>query len=250
MRFLDKVIIITGGSSGIGAATAQLLAKEGALVFVLDIQPPIFDNLNNIFFHQCDVSKVDEIKSAVESITAKQEKIDYLFTNAGVHFIGSIEETNTEDLNRLIDINFKGTFCVIKEVLPSMKHYHEGSIVVMGSDQVLIGKCGNAVYGTTKAAVAQLVKNVALDYSAFNIRINCVCPGTIDTPLTRNAIKHRANVTQMDPNDILKTLESKIPLGRIGKADEVAKVVAFLLSEDASYITGSAIMIDGGITAQ
>lgn len=251
MRFKNKVAVITGGSSGIGASSAIAFAKEGASVYVLDNKTPSFlDCQENIYYIHCDVSDFDSNKNAILKIQEKQNQIDYLFANAGQHTFGNIEETSLDEFERILSINFKGIFYVLKCVLPIMREQNSGSIVLMGSDQSLVGKGKSAIYGATKGAIAQLAKSCAIDYSPFNIRINCVCPGTIETPLFENAIEKYVNKYGGESKQIYEAMENAQPIKRLGKPEEVANLVLFLSSGEASFITGALISVDGGYTAQ
>jgi len=245
MKFSNKTIIITGGARGIGAATAKLFAEEGAQVFVLDIQSLEYESSNIKLIH-CDVSKPEQVASAIQSIS----KVDYLFCNAGIHLFADIEETKLTDLNQIVSTNLLGTIYCLQNVLPIMKQQNAGSIVLMGSDQAFIAKEQCAIYGTTKAAIAQLAKSTALDYARYNIRVNCVCPGTIDTKMYWNVIDQFVERTGFTKQEVIAMILSRLPLRRVGQPEEVAHVVSFLCSDESSFMTGALISADGGYTAQ
>lgn len=242
-------VIITGSSSGIGLAAAKLFSSHGHAVFGLDIEKPK-QTFKNFFHFHCDVTNSKEIKNIVDEIAKKQKTIDALVNNAGVHFSANIENTSDEDFTRVLNINFAGCFFAIRSVLPYMKNQKQSSIVLVGSEQALVGKKNSAIYGATKGAMAQLTKSTALDYAKYNIRVNCVCPGTIDTPLYRNAIEKYSKKSGVDLTTIEAEEASLQPLGRIGKPEEVADLIYFLASEKAKFITGAAYTIDGGYTAK
>lgn len=176
--------------------------------------------------------------------------LDFLFANAGVHLFAGIEETSDEDFDRVTGINIAGVFYSLKYVLPIMRKQGKGSVVLMGSDQSRVGKGQSAVYGLTKGAIGQLTKSTAIDYAPYGIRVNCICPGTIDTPLLHKAVDRYASLNNADPVTVLASLNNMQPLGRIGRPEEIAEVVAFLLSDEASFMTGSLVAADGGFVAQ
>lgn len=247
MRFLNKVAIVTGGTTGIGKETISQLSQEGARVYNFDItqsQP------NHGRFIECDVGDYAQVQQAISRVLEKEENIDMLFANAGVHLFANIEETSLEEFDRVIDTNFKGVFYLLKEVLPIMKVQKKGRILLMGSDQSFIGKGKSAVYGMTKGAVAQLTKSTAIDYAEFNININCICPGTINTPLLDGAVDRFKSLTGIEGEEIMQMLESAQPIKRIAEPSEIARVACFLLSEENSFMTGSLVPVDGGYTCQ
>lgn len=247
MHWQNTVTIITGASSGIGKATLELLRKEGSLVYNLDKTPPA---MHDPYFIECDVSNKESVAQAVEAIYEKEQRIDFLFTNAGRHLVANIEDTSYEQLESLVGINLLGTFYLLKTVLPIMRQQQKGSIVLMGSDQSFVGKGSSAAYGMTKGAIAQLAKSTAIDYAPHNIRVNCICPGTIQTPLLDIAVKQFAHKSAMPASEIYTSLNMAQPFGRIGQPEEIAKTVRFLLSDDSSFITGALIAADGGYTCQ
>ena len=247
MQWQNTVTVITGASSGIGKATLELLRKEGSLVYNLDntssAQP-------DSYFIECDVSNRMNVEQAIKTIFAKEKKIDFLFANAGRHLFANIEDTSYEQLESLLGINLMGTFYLLKTVIPIMKQQQKGNIVLMGSDQAFVGKASSAVYGMTKGAIAQLTKSTAIDYATFNIRVNCICPGTIQTPLLDNAVIQFVNKSGQKAAAVYASLDSAQPLGRVGRPEEIAKTVRFLFSDDSSFITGALIAADGGYTCQ
>ena len=248
MDWTNKMAIITGASSGIGKATKELLRKEGCKVYNLDINMPP-EELPGYFIH-CDVSKRQQIKNAVDDVYNKEKKIDFLFANAGVHLFANMEETSDKEFDHVTAINIRGSFYTVKYVLPYMKAMQKGSIVFMGSDQSFTGKAQSSVYGLTKGAIAQLTKSTAIDYAAYNIRVNCICPGTINTPLLDKAVTRFSSLNGTDKNEVYKSLNTIQLLGRIGRPEEIAAVVAFLLSDENSFMTGSLVSVDGGFTCQ
>ncbi|WP_138990781.1 SDR family NAD(P)-dependent oxidoreductase [Larkinella sp. C7] len=249
MKFKGKVVVITGATTGIGKATREHLAREGGIVYNLDIQKPTDDDTPGEFI-PCDVRNKQEIKDGLAAVVAKENRIDMLFANAGIHLFATMEQTSDDELDNLININIKGTFHTVREVLPYMKAQRKGSIVLMGSDQTFTGKASSSVYGLTKGAIGQLTKSTAIDYAPFNIRVNCICPGTIDTPLLHKAVTHFSSINSVGEAGVYESLNTIQPLGRIGQPEEIAAVVAFLLSDDNSFMTGSLVSADGGYVCQ
>lgn len=248
--FQDKTIIITGGSSGIGAATVALFSDAGAKVFVLDKKKLANVTSQSIYYLKCDVSNADEVKSAINTILQKNSRIDYLFCNAGVHLFANIEESSKDDMQKVIATNLMGTIYCLQQVLPSMKQQRYGAIVLMASDQAFIAKEQCAIYGASKAAIAQLAKSTALDYAQYGIRVNCVCPGTIDTPMYQTILDQFKQKTGLPLTALQEQVAEKLPLKRVGKPEEVAQVVSFLCSAAAAFMTGALVNVDGGYTLQ
>ena len=241
---MKKVCIITGGSSGIGLSMATLFNLNNYHVFNLDLTPSPVGT-----FHYCDVTDTAQVKSIIEGI-ASTHTIDVLVSNAGVHFSANIENTSEEALDKVFAINVKGAYAAIQSVLPNMKKNNSGSIILISSDQALIAKTNSFAYNLSKHALASMAKTTALDYAAFNIRANAVCPGTIETPLYHKAIDNYCEKSGANKAEIHKEEESLQPLNRLGQPDEVAELVLFLASDKSKFITGSLQVIDGGYTAQ
>jgi NAD(P)-dependent dehydrogenase (short-subunit alcohol dehydrogenase family) len=243
-----NVVIITGAGSGIGKATKVLLREKGHIVYNLDITEDQ-DEVPGYYIY-CDVRKRDEIKAAVKKVFEAEKKIDWAFINAGVHLFDSMENTSDEDFDHVIGVNIYGSFYTAKYVLQYMKESKRGSIVFMGSDQSIIGKPQSSVYGLTKGAIGQLTKSTAIDYAPYNIRVNCICPGTIETPLLDRAVNKFSRLSGTPETDVMESLQTVQPAGRIGKPEEIAAVVAFLLSDENSFMTGSLVSADGGYVCQ
>jgi NAD(P)-dependent dehydrogenase (short-subunit alcohol dehydrogenase family) len=241
---MKKTCIVTGGSSGIGLSIVELFINNDYQVFNLDIQESDLGT-----FCQCDVTNIEQVNSIITDI-AKNNKIDVLISNAGIHFSGNIENTAEADFDKVLSINVKGAYAAIKAVLPSMKAKRNGAIILMASDQALIAKQNSFAYNMSKAALASMAKTTALDYAAFNIRANAVCPGTIETPLYHQAIDKYCQQSGADKTQVHHDEEQLQPLGRLGQPEEVAELVLFLASDKSKFITGSLQVIDGGYTAQ
>lgn len=251
-RFENKVAIVTGGATGIGRATVEKLMDEGAQIFVLDIVSPPYALKNDSRFVYCDIAVISSITKAIDTvITSGIKGIDACFSNAGMHFLGNIEETSEEMFFQVLNTNFTGTFFLMKELLPIMKKQKSGgSIVLMGSDQSFVGKSQSSIYGATKGAIGQLTKSLSIDYASYNIRVNCICPGTIETPLYHNLVDVISKKSDIEKHEIAKGLATSQPIQRLGQPFEVAALVSFLLSSEASFMTGALVSVDGGYVAQ
>jgi NAD(P)-dependent dehydrogenase (short-subunit alcohol dehydrogenase family) len=241
---MKKTCIITGGSSGIGLSIVQLFLKNDYQVFNLDLTESEYG-----IFHPCDVSDVKQVTNIIDNIS-KENTIDVLVSNAGIHFSGNIENTSGADFDKVLNINVKGAYAAVKAVLPNMKANSNGAIILMASDQALIAKQNSFAYNMSKAALASMAKTTALDYAQFNIRANAVCPGTIETPLYHQAIDNYCQRSGADKQQVHAEEAALQPLGRLGQPDEVAQLCYFLAGEHAQFITGSLQVIDGGYTTQ
>jgi len=240
MRLAGKKAIITGAGRGIGRASATLFAGEGAIVYAIDLSfDDVFDDAS-IIPVEMDVTNLLDWQDLVERVVAEQGTIDILFNNAGA--VGSYEGIETiplEDWHSIIDLNLNGVFYGTRAVLPVMKKANRGSMVHTSSMWGYVGATGVAAYTASKAAVRSLSKNVALTYASHNIRSNSLHPGIIGTPMVMAQ-------DQALTNDLI----AKTPLGRLGAPEEVAYAALFLASDEASYITGTELVVDGGSTAQ
>jgi NAD(P)-dependent dehydrogenase (short-subunit alcohol dehydrogenase family) len=243
--FRDKVALVVGGASGMGNAVVRLLGHAGCRAHVFDIKKTA-DGL----FQSCDVRDYSQVRRCVQEVVSRDGRIDLLFVAAGVHLFANIEETSIEEFERVLSTNLKGPFYVLKEVLPVMRKRRYGNVVLMGSDQVFVGKGSSAVYGLSKAALGQLTKSTAIDYAPYNVRVNCICPGTIDTPMLGPSVErfHLASGTPIE--GIYDMLREAQPIQRLGTPEEIGKAVLFMLSDDCPFMTGALVSVDGGYTCQ
>jgi len=253
-RFKGKGVIITGGASGIGKATAERFLEEGAKVAILDVSEKngeaALKELKKKGFTPLiltgDVAKSSDVKKMVSTAKAKLGRIDVLFNNAGILVEGTVEDVTEKDWDRIMAVNVKGVFLMSKEVVPIMLKQRKGAIVNNASCSGLVGDRNAIAYNTSKGAVVLMTKCMALDYAKKNIRVNCVCPGEIDTPMFRQEARSR----KMPVEEYRKELCEYHPIGRLGVPSEVANAVLFLASDQASFITGAAFSVDGGYTCQ
>jgi NAD(P)-dependent dehydrogenase (short-subunit alcohol dehydrogenase family) len=243
--FAGKVGLVVGGASGMGNAVARLLVQEGVRTHVFDIKPTA-DGV----FQACDVRDYDQVRRCVQQVVAEERRIDLLFIAAGIHLFANIEDTTIEEFERVLSINLKGPFYLLKEVLPIMRQQRSGNVVIMGSDQVFIGKGSSAVYGLSKAALGQLTKSTAIDYAQYNVRVNCICPGTIDTPMIAPSVQRFHEKSGMPIEEIYEILRKAQPIQRLGTTEEIGRAVMFMLSDDCAFMTGALVSVDGGYTCQ
>ncbi|WP_414829763.1 SDR family NAD(P)-dependent oxidoreductase [Alteromonas sp. H39] len=249
MSDLARVCVVTGGSVGIGLAVCKKFAQEGYQVVNLDIQTPQ-ERCDTVTHLTCDVTSQTQVQSAIEKIRDQHGRIDALVSNAGIHVSATIEQTDEALLDKVFSINVKGAYFAVRAVLPIMKAQQQGAIVLMSSDQALVGKRHSFAYNLSKASLASMAKTTALDYAPYHIRANAVCPGTIETPLFHNAIDRYVASSGADKQAVVQEEADQQPLGRLGTPEEVAELVYFLASDKAGFITGSLYSIDGGYTAQ
>jgi len=249
MRLQNKVALITGGTSGIGEATALLFAKEGSAVAITgrnetrghEVTARILESGGKAIFIRSDVRKYAECCRAVEETIQSLGPIDILFNNAGVFYAHTTLDCTEEEWDLQIDINLKGTFLMSKAVLPGMIKRGRGVIINNSSGWGIVGGDAAVAYCASKGGVVLLTKAMAADHSKQGIRVNCVCPGDVETPMLPEDARFRG----LKWEDYLAGCANR-PMGRVGTADEIAKAVLFLASDDSSFMTGAALVVDGG----
>jgi NAD(P)-dependent dehydrogenase (short-subunit alcohol dehydrogenase family) len=246
-----KVAIITGAASGIGAETVRLFLEAGANVVAVDRQtPPVAAALVQRFAGQLrglpgDVADETTAKAFTDEALSAFGRIDILVNNAGIAVIKPLHEHTPEEWDRVMNVNVKSIYWGARHVIPVMKRQGGGVILNTGSISSVAGMLGQGAYAPSKGAVVQMTRQMAVEYAADHIRVNAVCPGTVDTPLVRKAAADSG-----DAAAFMKRLGDGHPIGRIAEPVEIAHFFRFLASDDARFITGAVLMIDGGYTAQ
>jgi NAD(P)-dependent dehydrogenase (short-subunit alcohol dehydrogenase family) len=245
----NKVMIVSGGASGLGLAAAEKFAKNGYNIVLIDINEEKGKQAEqkikalgvDAVFCKCDISNNDQVKAAAKTTKDRFGRADVLINNAGLEVRGSILQCDEDDWTRLYDINLKGIYYMSKAFAPMMLEQGKGAIVNTGSILGYRTVGERAAYSSSKGAIDTLTRSMAFDLAQNNIRVNCVVPGAIDTPLLRGSINDSP-----DPAGTEAFLNSKSVLGRMGTSAEVANVMYFLASDEASFVTGAAYFVDGG----
>lgn len=253
MKLIDKVALITGGNSGIGKATAILFAKEGARVCLTGRNETrckkVIEEINEgggqAIYVIADVRSSDECQRTVETTMKAFGQLDILFNNAGVYFPNNAVDCSEEEWNLTIDINLKGTFLMSKFVLPHMVAQKSGVIINNGSGWGIVGGNEAVSYCASKGGVVLMTKAMAIDHATQGIRVNCLCPGDVETPM----LDEDARMRGMTWEEYHEQAVAQRPMGRIGTPEEIAKAALFLASDDSSFMTGATLVIDGGGTA-
>lgn len=242
MNFQNKTVVITGASKGIGASCAKLFFDSGANVALLDLSyDKNFEKRDRWLAMICDVSSEVEVKEALEKVNQYFGSIDLLINNAGIQKYGSVTETTSAEWDLVMNVNLKSLFLCSKYSIPFMLEKEKGVIINIASVQSFVSQQKVAAYTTAKTAILGLTRSIAVDYSP-NIRCVAVCPGTIDTPMLRDAI-----ALSEDPEEVMQECIDMHLSKRVGTAEEVAELVLYLCDDKASFITGQAIRIDGGL---
>lgn len=248
MELEGKVALVTGGNSGIGRAIAELFAREKAKVVVADIRrgetvQTIEKEGGTAIFIRADLRDDSQVKRLVDGCVKKYGTLDIVCNNAGIELVGPLVEATEEEWDRVIDTNLKSVFLVSRHALPYMIRKRKGIIVNTASQLGIVARENLAAYSASKAGVILLTKAMALEHAKDGIRVNCVCPGAIETPMTNRILRFES-----DSRKGRKLLVGKHPLGRLGRPEEIAQAVLFLASERSSFVTGAALVVDGGYT--
>lgn len=250
MDFKGKIAVVTGGGSGIGKACAQEFVERNAAVAVVDRDvktgketvSALKSSGGNVEFFQVDVSSASEVEKLIPQIVSMLGGIDILVNNAGIQRYGTVTTISEDQWDEVLNINLKGAFLMSKFAIPQMIQRGGGSIVITGSVQSVAAQRNSVHYVVSKHGLLGLARCIALDYGRQNIRANCVLPGAIDTPMLRWAASLDSH-----PEKVLEACDSLHMRGKMGQPEEVAHVIVFLASDQASFMTGSAVMVEGGL---
>ena len=251
---VERVALVTGGTSGIGLAAAKLLMNQGCMTVLMgrssrrgeEALKELRENhgRDGAIYIQGDVTKVEDCRRAVRETVEAFGRLDVLVNSAGIYQEGAIEDTTEVIFHQVMDVNLKGTYFMCQSAVPELKRHDDSCIVNVSSDAGVKGNYFCSLYCASKGAVTLFTKALALELAGASVRVNCVCPGDIMTPLTERQLEGTYS-----RQEALKAMESVYPMGRIGTAEEAAEVIAFLASSKASFGTGAVWSVDGGLTA-
>lgn len=254
----SKVIVITGAAHGIGEATVLKFLKSGYIVAACDLDAAGLEHLkavtsesgfaDKLYTFEVNTSKKELLLELSQKIFNQFGRIDALFANAGIHRSNKLLTIEDSELELMINTNIYGTVYTLQAFMPYMVEAKQGAVVINSSDQFYVGKQNNFAYGMTKGAIGQIVRSLAADYAEFNIRVNAVCPGTVDTPLAQDALARYAKRSGKTMAEVWDEENSLFLLKRVGKADEIANMVYFIV-EEATFSTGAFFSADGGLSA-
>jgi NAD(P)-dependent dehydrogenase (short-subunit alcohol dehydrogenase family) len=253
MHFQGKVVAVTGGAMGIGEATVIAFASLGASVVIVDIDPDIAQKVaskissdtGKVLISQTDISDEKQVEDMVNRVVSEWGRLDILVNNAGIYHQGDILGTSLDTWYKIMNVNLTGAFLCSKYAAAAMVHTGGGVIINIASEAALVGIKGQVAYNVSKGGMIQLTRSCAVDLAEFGIRVNCVCPGTTETPLVREAVNRAP-----DPKAAKRALEEVRPLNRLGQPEEIATATLYMASDEIGYATGAILCVDGGSTAQ
>ena len=253
MQFKGRVVIVTGASSGIGRATALAFAREGAAVAVADKDKTTGGQVvqeirlagGDAEVFDTDVSREADVRALIGAVLGRWGRLDILVNNAGIYYQADAMATPEAAWNNVLAVNLTGAFLCIKHALPGMIQAGGGAIVNVASEAGLVGIRNQVAYNVSKGGLISLTRSCAVDFAGKGIRVNCICPGTTDTPLVKTAVGRAA-----DPQAARRALEQVRPADRLGKPEEIAAAILYLAGEAAGFTTGAVLSVDGGYTAQ
>lgn len=252
MRLADRIALITGSGSGIGASIAERFAREGAYVYVVDRQEEAGSAVTDAIraaggqasFLHLDVTDEARCRDTARTVLDHSGRLDVLVNNAGIGHVGTLLQTTTDDLDRLYAVNVRGIFNTTRAFLPSMLDRRAGNVINMASIGGIVGIRDRLAYCTTKFAVVGLTKSLALDHAQDGIRANCICPGRVETPFVQARLREYP-----DPEAAYREMSATQALGRMGTPEEIAAAALYLASDESAFVTGTAFLIDGGWSA-
>ncbi len=246
-NFKNRVAIVSGGYQGIGKSTVDMLASAGAKVYTIDPKFSGISKVNNITQFEGYTNIESDVKRFITSIASKEQHIDFMVNNAGIYFYKKIEDCKEDDFNKIVDANLKGLFNLTKFALPLIKISKCGAIVNVASVSGQRTEAGHPLYSMTKGGILALTKSLAADLGIYGVRVNSVSPGNIMTPMNNLDIIEQSKIRNLEPGIVEHEYSEESILKRRGFQEEVSSVILFLLSNGASYINGSDIIIDGGL---
>lgn len=260
-RLDGKVAVVTGAGSGIGRGTAQVLAREGAAVVCADVDDAAADATakgiagdgGQAVGAGVDVCSPEDTRAMVDLAVERWGGLDLLHANAGVTSAGDVVDVDLDHWHQVLEVNLTGTLLSMKAAIPAMRARGGGAIVNTASVVALVGFRDNAAYAASKGGVVALTKHAAVQYGSDRIRVNAIAPGMVPTALTRRTLELRGSIASLEVADVDHVVEAGLalhPIGRVGTPEDIGRMVAFLGSDEASWITGAVFPVDGGMTAQ